>query len=101
MQDIFDALRESAKRLKADGKEVAELIDAMARDLESIESDLSLNPSAKVRNFLLIELDSIQHDRPKHILAAVEAKAGAEVAKLFEEGLSIAINIAVKVLLRI
>jgi hypothetical protein len=98
--DVMEALKGSALRLKADSKEVLDLIQVMRDDLSALEDDLQKNPTSVTRVLIIREIESIRNDRPKHILAAVEAKAGVEVRVLFEEGLSIALSIALKVLLK-
>lgn len=95
-QVIFDTLRESLKRIKADSTEVAVLVDTMQRDLNALNEDLAKQPSKKVHDWIVEEIEEIVKSRKIHILAAVEAKAGIEAKAIADTALDIALTILVK-----
>lgn len=96
---VIDALRERATKFGVDVAPVLKLIEVMGRDLENLEDDLSKRPSERVRGWIEEEIKEILEERPKHILAALEAVAGVEAKDAFADVLAFGIQVLWKVLL--
>lgn len=97
--DIFDALRGSLKRLKADGNIALEAVSLFEADIDALVSDFAVVTSEHARAAIKAEVLRLAESRPKHILALVEAQAGIEAAKTFEEVLTVGLSIGFKALI--
>lgn len=99
VQVVFDALRESANRLKADAPDVLSVIKDLEDDVARMTIDLA-NPMWN-RDETLKAIQEAVVGRKAHVLARVEALAGIEAKKLFAESLDFGLTILFKVLTHI